>query len=209
MSDNLLDLGTTPVWRLDKTYMNWREQPKWNFDLARDMVAFDGTATQLVMLLDEQPQEIEFLATLRNKSEEKQFLADFVTRKGQHERFWFTLPSNRFTLNGSHSQGVTTLVMKRNDWQYQGYERIYILMSNGDLITRKITNVSVDEQAGIMNLTLSTATDRVIEPTNVLLISFMILCRLAIDVAEIKHISMAISETNVKMLELTGEYSDV
>lgn len=209
MSDNLIDLGTTPLWRLDKTYMNWREQPKWNFDLARELISFDGTVTQLVMLCDEQPQEMEFLVTIRSKAEENQFLTDFCTRKGQHEKFWFTHPSNRFSLLNSVLQGETTLTMSRNDWKYQGYERIYIMMSNGDLITRKVTAISENEVASTMNITLSTAIDRAIEPSDVILISFLLLCRLAIDVVEIRHLSTTISETNVKILELTGEYDDV
>ena len=207
MSDSLLNLGSTSVWRLDKTYMNWRERPKSNFDLARELVVFDGTATQLVVLSEDQPQNLEFLVTIRNKAEENQFLTDFLARKGQYERFWFTHPSNRFTLFSIVSPNANVVTLVKNNFEYRGYERIYFLLAGGDLVTRKITNLVKNDET--MDIYLESPIDRQIEPSNVVLLSFMLLCRLAIDELEIRHISTEISETNIKILELVGEYDDV
>lgn len=210
MADNIVDVGTTPVWRLDKNNrINWREKPRSDFDLSRTLLQFEGSTTQMVVITEDLPAKLEFAVTIRDKASEKQFIDEFVARKGQWGKFWFPLPSNRFTLHTSQAQNSSVLVFKKNEWKYLGYERIYLKMNNGDLITRKVTAVSVDEIAGTQTLTLATVTDRLIDPASVLICSFLLLCRLEQDLLEMDFISATASETKIKLVELVREYDDV
>lgn len=204
MADDLKDLGTTTLFRAS---INWREMPKYDYSFSRRVLGFDGTTQQVIQLAPEKPQQLDFKAGFFSKQDEKDFLTKFVSFKGRLARFWLLLPFNMFQLVGSAGIGSTTLTVERNNFEYQGFERFYILLTNGDLITRKITSTSVNETLGTLDLNFSDGTDRILNPSSIVLFSLCLLVRFDMDSLNLEHRTAYVSEADVKVIELVKEYS--
>jgi len=205
MADSIEGLGTAPLWRAT---INWRDVPKYDYEIPRRVVNFDGTATALFTLASAEPQQLEFLVTARNKQQEFDLISQFATFQGRHKRFWLLLPMRMFKLVGSQGIG-TQIVAEFDGFVSRGFERLYWLTVDNDLITREVTGHTTDEGAGTQTFTLGTATDRVLDPNDIVLFSLAILCRLDQDTLEMDWQSDAVSETTVKVFELVEEYDDV
>lgn len=207
MADDLQGLGTTPEFRdLLFSLQNWRERPKMNVKTNVRLFGFEGTVKQVINQSDDQPHDLDFLVTLENLEQIFQFLTFFHSRRARLERFWFPLPYGIFSLVGQQLSGNTVLKVNSPTFFYRGFERIYILLSNGDLITREVT--AVNEVAGELFFTVA-ALDRTIEESDVELCSLLLLCRFDNNDVKLKYKPYTAADTNIKLKELITEYSEV
>jgi len=207
MADSLLDLGTTSMFPLEP---NWVSNPKTNIGMARRVLGYRGTAETLFAVSDDVPVTFEAKFTIFNKTDENTILDFFLARKGRNQRFWIKHPRRHFTLKDNASNGAATLVCNTNDAdrQWQGYERIYILMNDGDVLTRKVNSVTYSEANDEVTLTLNNVIDRDITTTNHAIIGRLLLCRFDSDEFAVRWYTTVTSDFNLRFYELVGEYSD-
>jgi len=206
MADSLLDLGTTPVFPLEP---NWVSNPTTNISVARRVIGYPGTIQALFQITDDVPVTFTEKFTIYNKTDENTILNFFHARKGRNQRFWVKHPRKHFTLKETASSGAVTMVCEPNnaDKQWQGYERIYIVMGTGDILTRKVNSVTYDAVNEEINLTLNNSLDRDVTTSNQILIGRLLLCRFDSDEMNIRWHSTVTSDFSLKFYELVKEYS--
>lgn len=198
MADSLEDLNEIEIWRPDP---NWREVIEYAWDIDRQVLNFDGTIDQVIANSQEKLHRFSFTVSCQTKAEQKTLIDKFIELKGRYQKFWFLNPFTLFTLHTAIEEDDTEIVVKQNNYEISELQRIYILLDNGDLITREITG-QVD---GIDTMTFSLATpmDRAIEIANIVLISILHLCRLQNDTLEMRNITDTVAEANIAIQELS------
>jgi len=201
MADDLQDLGTTQVLRLDEE-VNWRELPKRDFLSSRTILEFPGTAIRLTNNSENLPETFEFLVTFFSKLKEKEFLGKFFEFRGRYRRFWFPLPINRFTVTEDIIINSNAITVAENKFELFGHERLYLLLKNGDMISRQISSV------GETTITLSSNITISITKEDIVMCSLMLLVRFDKDALDFTNKSPIISETRVLVRELIEEYGE-
>ena len=208
MADDYQDLGTYERFPL---LPNWVSQPESSYIMARWLVNMPGTVDSLTSITDDAPIIFSAKFMLYQKSDEYAFLDFFNDHRGRANKFWIQHPSSCFILTKTANLGGTSINCQPNKahLNYQGYERVYILMDNGDIITRKAGAVTYDPVDDEVDLELVTALDRDITTTNYQMVGRMLLCRFEEDNITVESHSSEVSEVECRFRELVKEYSDV
>lgn len=207
MADSLLDLGSTPVFPLEP---NWVSQPSTNISLSRNLLAYRGTKHSIFPITDDAPITFEAHFTIYEKSDEDTFLDFFHARRGRNQRFWVKHPRQHFALKETASNGALSMVCYPNSAhdQFQGYERIYVVMSTGDIVTRKVNSATYSSDDDEINLAINSALDRDITISNQILIGRVLLCRFDSDELSVSHVTTTTCEFSLKFYELVKEYEE-
>jgi hypothetical protein len=135
-------------------------------------------------------------------------LTDFKARKGMLSRFWFTSPLTWFKVKGSNAPG-SSITFELDGYEYQGNERIYVRMDNGDIVARETTSMNTDTVALTQTFNLDTATDRTISESNVVQAGLLVLCRLDQDTLKLRQKNRDYADADLRMMELVEEYVEV
>lgn len=204
MSDSIKDLGTVELWRPG---VNWRDTPDYGFDFAREVLEFEGTAHEVLSLSARKPHKLSFTVTNKDKAEEFALLEKFYELQGRYARFWFPNPVNLFTLKESALINATELIVNYNGWTFEEFTRIGIELKSGDLLTRLITAAVDNIGAGKTTLTLFTALDRALAPTDIERFSTVFLSRLGNDTLDLQYQCKTVSETKLEIVEIPWEVS--
>jgi hypothetical protein len=154
VADNLAGLGGLPVFRVEP---QWEDSFETDYQISRDIFRFPGTSEQIISINPERPTiaKLKFLFT--SKEKEFEFWTFFNDRCGMLEKFWLLSPSEFFYLSEPITNGVNNITVKLNGFLSfrKGYERIYLLLTNGDLVTFKIDDAvsgpGADEQTLVTN----------------------------------------------------------
>jgi hypothetical protein len=178
--------------------------------MTRRILGYRGTQEDIFQLTDDVPIAFQEKFTVYDKTDESAMLAFFHARRGRRDRFWVKHPSQNFELKSTASSGSSTMLCYPNNshLQWQGYERIYILMADGDVLTRKVNSVTYSESSNHVSLALNNALDRDITTTNQVLIGRLLLCRFDSDELRMNWKSTVTSDFTVKFHEVVGEYGD-
>lgn len=160
MADSLLDVGVGEFYF--PLSPNWVSLPKNQFLITRYLFEYRGTSALMQTQNVETPFIFEARFDIENKNEEFQIQEFIHNVMGRTKRFWIRYPKNLMDLADDATIGSTQLniVPDNTNLLFSGYERIYFLMNNDDLITRKVTEAIYDEANDKVNLTLETAIDR-------------------------------------------------
>jgi len=202
MADNIADLGTEERWEMRP---NWRDSNQVQLVGSRDIVAFPSTITDIFIYSPLHHNIISLKFTCENKGIEYALTDFYNNRKGRLERFWLQGYREEFILSKDISITNTIIYVEDNgfDLVYQGYERIYLELSSGDLITRKITNVA---KVGTELLLTVSAMDRNILMTEVKIFGRIYLVRFNKDILNMSFKTTKISECSLEFLEVVKEY---
>lgn len=207
MADDLVGLGSALLY---EHTINWREAPKYDYqgDPQRQVLGFEGTVKALFNLSEDKPQILEFTTTLCTMADRKLLLDHYRSVKGQWGRWWLLSPLAlfEFATPGQVALGSTRFTVNRTDFDFRGFERVYLLLANGDIITRPIDAYTLDELAGTADIDFVTPTDRIIETSEVLLFSLALLVRYDIDVLKVDYNTDHVGEVSIRCLELVKEY---
>lgn len=208
MADSITQTGSIPFFPLEP---NWATLPKSAVIMGRSIQVKEGTVDRIDTFTDDAPVKVEMGFTITSKEDEYSLIDFFNNRKGMYERFWITWPRNQFDLIRNHSSGDTVLECEYNkaELQYQGYERIEIMMNNGDKIIRQVTTVTANDAETQVNLSLDTSIDRDIGTTDYLKIARLLLVRFDTDTFTFRTETDTISELMIPFMELVNEYSEV
>lgn len=201
MADNLQGLNGIDLWDLPN---NWKTNPKTGYNVSRILTAFLESKTDMTSLSDEKPEFWDINVSLLSKQEEFDFLTKFAEKKGRHKKFWFPSPQNRFTLKNTISSGTTAIVMEKNYFEYRGFERLFIRLTNGDRVSFDIASVVTN--ASDITINVATSADRTITKNDIDLLTLLHMCRLDTDEAELTQITSDHSELTLRVVELVKEY---
>lgn len=205
MADSIAGLGSATLWRIKE---NWKQVPKWSYEIGFEITEYQASAVAIKAISNRQPQSFEIQVMLDGLASIFNFLADFDTRKGRYNRFWFLSPLTFFKVSGSNGIG-TSILCELDGYEHKGDERIYFIMDNGDLVIRETTAMVIDTENETQTFTLDTATDRVISSSNVVQCGLVVLCRLDQDVAKLRQKNRDYAEVDLRMIELVEEYAEV
>lgn len=205
MADDLQEIGSEPIY---PHYPNWATLPNTMIQLARKIVEFRGTAQTLRSFTDYVPISFDAGFTLYSKEEEYNFLDFFDQRRGKNERFWIQHPKIAFELEQDANAGASAMVCVPNtaESSYLGYERFYIVMKTGDIITRHIQNITYNEITDKMQLDFATGLDRDVLLDNHWRIGRFILCRHDEDSLRLDHKTDLVTEASMRFYEVVREY---
>ncbi len=206
MADSMTEIGSTPFFPLEP---NWVKTPAVTQQMARRLHQYPGSVDEMDVITGDVPVRMEMGFTVFDKSEEYTLVDFFVNRYAMVEKFWLAWPRNQFDLNRDHNVGESVLDCYRNyaERQYQLYERIDILMNNGDRIVRKVIGTDNDETE--TRITLDTSLDRDVDADGYLRFSRLMLCRFDVDILELQAKTDRVAEINLPFLELVTEYDEV
>lgn len=206
MADNKTGLGT--ITDILNTEPNWNRAIEVERALNAKLMGYPGTVQKILSWSDDLPAVVAFKLTNASKQDEFDLLTFFNLMKGRLGKFWVRSELKEFGLSQDMPQNSTGLYVNDNkfDLAYRGYERIYLDMANGDLITRKVTSVSSGPGAGELTLQIDTVTDRQINRADVRKFGRFLLVRFDVDKISFEHGEKSISDVEVKLRELVKEY---
>jgi len=202
MADSLTSLSPFEVFPLEP---NWARSPAPGLIYARHLEVYAGTSAGLDSITDFTPFTVRSGFSLE-RSENYDLVDFFVNRRGRWGKYWLKSLRSAFTLRVDMPSGSTILSVYDNGAYeaFEGHERIYIEMMDGDLITRHVINVL--EVAEGLSLVLDVQLDRDVTLTNHWIIGRLMLGRFDIDKISFKHKSDAVSEAQLRFIELPTEY---
>ena len=208
MADDLNDLGGASLFPFEPT---WAIVPKTNPIMRRRVHAYRATVAEVQQVTSRVPLVVRtgYLIWTRQLLYD---LTDFwISHKGRSNRFWLKSPRNEFTLMQTASFGAAALVVKSNSAHYniQADERICIIMSNGDVLTHKITDVSDDPNLELLTITIANSLDREIRTDNHVKLCRLLLVRFDKDQFDIPMYTDIMSEISLDFRELPAEYTDL
>lgn len=208
MADSLNGIGAFSLFPLD---INWAKRPTVDLALARILLKHIGTSVGLETFTDDVPERITFGVTVTEKSDEYDLIDFFANRKGQYGKFWIKGPSREFTLKEDALSGSVALLVYRNGayTQYQGYERIWIEMNDGDILTRHIQSITDDDLNDRYSLNLATSIDRDLDVDGHIIIARLFLVRFTEDKLFLNFKTDVVSEIELTVKELVKEYVSV
>ena len=205
MADDYQDLGTITE--------KWMREPNWAKDISSEwaeskyFISYPGTAMSMGPLSDKVPKMLQYRFMNRTKAQELEFLNFLNAQKGRWKKFWIPTWIAHFELTEMAPNGVSHIHVKNTKFKmlWGGHERLHFFMTNGDHVTREITDVDETSES-VETLWLTTALTRQINPEDVFFIGFYLLARLDIDEIEFRHHTSAVSEFDLSVIELVREY---
>ncbi|MDA3788071.1 MAG: hypothetical protein PF503_06215 [Desulfobacula sp.] len=206
MADDYMDIGNESIFPLSP---NWKKSPATSLTMTRRLHSFPGTAQSISELNPETPISFEALFTVFNKVDEYSLLEFIHAHQGRVVRFWVPYQRQLFELyeDSAIGAGAINCVDNGAAGSYQGYERIYILMTNGDMITRWVTSITTDGTK--LSMVLDTPLDRSLELTNHLQIGRFLLVRFDSDQFELSIKTNNVFEITQRFYELVKEYAQL
>lgn len=201
-------VGSFPRFPLEP---NWVSAPSTQLSMLRRVLQFRGTSHHLETLTDDVPITTEMRFTIFTLADYNSLMGHFATARGRVNRFWVKCPVRHFEMKTNANNGSSQLILYPNnfDLQYQGYERIFIEMSDGDILARHVTAAtynSVDDQ---LEISINTALDRDLTTTNHIIIGRYLLVRFDSDELRLEAVTDQVCSTTLAFTELVTEYDEI
>ena len=205
MADSWADLGSVTTKFL--TMPNWAENPLLDLMLTRNILNFPGTGFELYSVSSMIPIIVEYEFLNMSKNDEYSLLSFFARCSGRLRKFWLPIRKAYFNLASTIQPGATSITVTDSSFYdiHGGYERIYLELADGSMISRHVTDVAKGGNQTVV-LTINTAMDRQVMPANVLCFGRLILCRLDNDSLTLNMITNAASKYSLRFYELVREY---
>lgn len=202
MSDDLLDLNGLEVFNFDP---DWIVEPSKQRIIQVSDNIYPGTIHSLNFNRDP-VKKLKFQIT-DTDTKLYTFLLFFADMCGRYKSFWMPDLFQRFTVE----EIIFTLdkkvrITKLSNLYLHGHERLFILLRNGDRISRKIESMGqLENQTEIV---VSTEIPE-FDIADIALCSLIYLGRLDQDAIEIKYDSDKAANCEVSFVELLEEYSEI
>lgn len=198
MADSLLNLDSLPIVDLRE---NWRDGFELGFENALNVERFPMTISEAQLLNDTIVNRYDIKVTHCNKSEEKATLELVYDKLGRYKNFWFIDRTFELVLTAGFGASDITLQV-RDDFQDFTSQRVYIALTNGDKITRKVNSAVAG--SGTVTLTVD-ALVHTATLADIVEMRFLRLVRFQNDKFRFSYQTNTISEINLALLELPKE----
>lgn len=209
MANSFSGLGDLELFPFEPS---WADPPSMTPVFVRRIISQRGTVQDVESVTGDVPARMTLGFSLLSAEDVLAFSDFFMERKGRLGRFWLMHPACAFTLAASASLNQNLLVCRDNlaARQFQGYERIYLLMNDGDILIRQVTAVESDQDGSLCTLTLDADLDRVVTPDALARIGRVYLVRFDQDDLDFRFITPgAAGDVRLTFYELVKEYGDV
>lgn len=208
MADSLSGIGSLEIFPFEP---DWSTPPASEIIMTRRLQSFPGTVHAIESISSDVPIAVRMGFSVLDRGELHDLTGFMVSRMGRLKRFWVRHPKSAFSLLQTASTGGTTLtvVPNRAARQYQGYERIYVLMDSGDLIVRHATDVAHDAVNGQTVITLDSPLDRDIGLNGYRVIGRLLLVRFDQDKFDFSMSTPTAGGITLKFHELVREYAQI
>ena len=209
MANSFSGLGDLELFPFEPS---WADPPSMTPVFVRRIISQRGTVQDVESVTGDVPARMTLGFSLLSAEDVLAFSDFFMERKGRLGRFWLMHPACAFTLAASASLNQNLLVCRDNlaARQFQGYERIYLLMNDGDILIRQVTAVESDQDGSLCTLTLDADLDRVVTPDALARIGRVYLVRFDQDDLDFRFITPgAAGDVHLTFYELVKEYGDV
>lgn len=199
MADSLTDLGpTTEIFDFDA---NWSTDPEEKREVLVNANIYPGTIHS-VNFYEEPRRRLNFRITdLETKL--YSFLVFFADRVARWKSFWLPDKFNRFTPVSIAVDLLSIEVNKLPELHLHGHERLFLRMSNGDRISRRIDEVNQLTSTTQIVLT-SVLPDIAI--ADILLASYLFYVRFDQDEVEVEYHNDVAASVDISFIELLKEY---
>lgn len=205
MADDLQGLDSSPIMRIPVNYAN---DISGQMNVFRDILQFKGTTQEIINYATIYPKvyDLEFLFC--NKEEKYNFLTFWHLLQGENKKFWYITEERAFELFSAIGSLDTSFVVDANNFIeiFQGHERVCFRFRDGDLLTRRISDVTENPIDNTYTLETGTTFDRVIQLTDIYGIYFIVPARFDNEVARITNESGHVHTTNLRVQEILTEY---
>jgi hypothetical protein len=152
---------------------------------------------------------VEFI--LENKSQVAEFKNWLQQSAGRHKPFWMPtwqadLHSLELMAKGSRNMIINNIGYAMHYQRQPGKQDVMILLRNGTKIYRHITGAVISENSNQKELlTFEKPLNQPIQPKDILMLSFMGLCRLESDLVEFEWLTHDIARVVLKIRLLSSE----
>jgi len=208
MADDYQDIGSEVVFPQEPS---WSRLPETSISISRIITQYRATSQQIDQITADSPIAFRAGFQVVTKAEEYELLDFFNGRRGRNKRFFIAHPKTHFFLKSTSLNGSTALTCEpnRSNIQYQGYERIYVIMNTGDILSRRVTQVVYNSGTDDITVTISTPLDRDLTTLNHARIGRFLLARFDDDEMTQQIQSDTVSEIEFPFVELVNEYSEI
>jgi hypothetical protein len=204
MADSILD--TSPITAMWLWEPDWSDQVVSNARLSKALIQYGGSQAALWSYNYEIPKCIRMKFVAHDKTDESELLNFFEDRNGRFEKFWIPAWTTHFTLDTTIAATDTGIIVRNDQFAstYRGYERLIIILNNGDILVRKIT--AVTENTTTETLTISSAMGVQVLATDIAFFGLFLLVRFDSDKIILEYTTNTVSETTLQFYELIREY---
>ena len=200
MSDSIEDLS--PVNNDIFSFpTDWTVKPKQKRDVAISASVEPGTVHYIHFFRDPVDTITIQITDLHTKL--YPFLIYFADKVGRLKTFWLPDYSTRFLISQIDPSRFFIDIVKQADIYLHGKERIYIVLKNGDVITRKIN--SYEQMSDATRFFFSTQLP-IFDQSDVDIFTLIFYVRFDMDAVDIEYLSGAAARTTVSFVELLMEY---
>lgn len=200
MVDSLLDLGSVELWRIGA---DWRENPSCDIEFSRQNLEYEGGSHEQNLFSSLRLQKYVFSVYMDGKAEEKTLIEKFISLSGRAGKFWLPGLTDRFVAWEDIESADEEILVYSNHWDFVDESRFFIVLNNGDWISRKITGYEhIGDESRI---DFGDAIGRDIWRDEIERFGLLHLCRLENDVLEIKQYGKAWSVAKIGVVEIPFE----
>lgn len=205
MADDIETLGTYQIWPFLPDYGRGIEK---SIDPLFNSIEYPGTITTVEENATRKPIVVANRIQFHTMEDLYIFLDFFVDHKGRNYKFWYFLRTNDFTVIEDISTSDTNVIVRLNGYAdiHVDTDRIYFLLSNGDIITRRVTLATDDISEDDCTLQITPSMDRDIATSEILFCGRVLMVRFDLDKIQTKHESDSVGVVNLRFRELPKEY---
>ena len=206
MSDHLTGLSGYDLYRMA---IDAKTAPQSQLEPSRSFVSEPGTRKGVVTHSTNLPLKFSYGFTLIDRSEIYEMLEFFTAVRGQLTPFWWCMEQNLFAPSADFLTGQTVLSIEDNGFveDFAGYERIFMRLISGDLLTYQVDDVASGLNPGDpMSVTIETALDRDVDASDIDMFGKLLFCRLDTDELSMSYKTSDIAECSLEFIELVEEY---
>lgn len=187
---------------------NWAETPKWKIQATSILTQYPGTSMELADKSLPIPKRRTLTYSNFTKELEFEMTSFFYSHFGRKQKFWQPSWDVSFKAYEDIQNGATQIKICTSNFYMvsQGYERFFMLLFNGDMISRQITEVTKQNEYEVLHL--KTEMDRSIALDEIELMCLFLLGRFDMDALIFRHDTDTISSVAWEFIELIREYPE-
>jgi len=204
MADSILDLGGYSLLNIDYAK---NDGIQFKAEASRSIIRDPGGVNDVYYFSNSQPLRFSVSFVGMELAEVYEILSLFHTVKGRYMPFWLAAQIRTVEPIATFSTDVVPVCPTSFPDAYKGYERLFLLLTNGDRIVRKITAANTGLNPGDPDsLALSSGVGRTITVAEIVEASILLFGRFDTDDIEVTYLTSGIAEAVMEFLELTEEY---
>lgn len=205
MADDIQTLGSYEIFPFLPDYQMGIEKaviPAFN------IVEYIGTISDITSHTDRRPITFTNRIQLHSMQDLDTLLQFIDDHKGRLKKFWYFMRTTDFTLQTDFSTGATDIDLDVNGYEdiFVDTDRIYFLLTNGDILTRRVTNVVYDSTNNKNVVSITPSLDRDLNVADINYFGRVLMVRFDLDKFSMKHEANSVAITNLRFIELPTEY---